>query len=94
MDPSLKDRGDFLTILLTDEVTRDDDTLILDECLTFFFAGSQTSGIASTNLIFMLVKHKDIREKVLKELEDEIVKPYLAAQGLPDDTARESLNVL
>ena len=36
----LKEMGDFLSILLTDDLFKDDEELILDECLTFFFAGS------------------------------------------------------
>ena len=39
-DPTLADSGDFLTILLTDELFKDSNQRIIDECLTFFFAGS------------------------------------------------------
>ena len=39
-DQSLKSKGDFLQILLEDETTKNDNELIIDECLTFFFAGS------------------------------------------------------
>ena len=39
-DPSLKEAGDFLTILLTEEFFMNDNERIIDECLTFFFAGS------------------------------------------------------
>ena len=38
-DPSLKERTDFLNIVLTNDTTKDDDELITDECLTFYFAG-------------------------------------------------------
>jgi cytochrome P450 len=67
-DPSLKDRGDFLTILLMGDTTKDDEELILDECLTFFFAGTQTTAIANSNLIFMLVKHPEVGQKILDEV--------------------------
>jgi cytochrome P450 len=84
-DPSLKDRGDFLTILLMDEMTKDDDELILDECLTFFFAGTQTSRISNSNLIFILVKHPEVGQKILDEVQSEVIEPYLKLHGLSKD---------
>ena len=33
-------RGDLLEILLTDELFKDNDKMIIDECLTFFFAAT------------------------------------------------------
>lgn len=39
-DPSIKEKADFLTILLTEPFFMDDNERIIDECLTFFFAGS------------------------------------------------------
>ena len=41
-DPSLKESGDFLTILLTEPLFMNDNERIIDEAFTFFFAGSQT----------------------------------------------------
>lgn len=42
----LRKAGDFLTILLVDEHFADKTERIIDEVLTFFFAGSQTSSVA------------------------------------------------
>ncbi len=39
-DPSQAKAGDFLTILLVDEHFKDRNMRIVDEVLTFFFAGS------------------------------------------------------
>jgi len=39
-NPELAKAGDFLTILLVDEHFKDRTVRIVDECLTFFFAGS------------------------------------------------------
>jgi cytochrome P450 len=68
-----------------DELTKDDDELILDECLTFFFAGTQTSSIANSNLIFMLVKHPEVGQKILDEVQSEVIEPYLKQHGLSKD---------
>ena len=37
--------GGILSILLRDELFKDDMTIILDECLAFFFAATQTLSI-------------------------------------------------
>jgi len=46
-DPTLKQAGDFLTLMLTEPFFMNDNQRIIDECLTFFFAGSQTSAVTS-----------------------------------------------
>ena len=63
-DPSLKEAGDFLTILLTEPFFMNDNERIIDECLTFFFAGSQTSGITAQNLMIALLKNPDYQTKL------------------------------
>jgi len=50
---------------------------IVDEVLTFFFAGSQTSSVATQNLIFALCKHPEYQQKILAELDSAIVQPHL-----------------
>jgi len=49
--PDYTDKGDLLSILLSDDQFKNDNQMIIDECLTFFFAGSQTSAITITNMI-------------------------------------------
>ena len=66
-----------MEILLKDENFAGNDDMIVDECLTFFFAGSQTSSVAAQNLILMLIKHPEIKEKILKELDRVIIQPHL-----------------
>ena len=46
-DPELAKAGNFLTILIADEHFKDRTDRIIDECLTFFLAGSQTSSVAT-----------------------------------------------
>lgn len=39
-----------------DDNFKDDEEMIIDECLTFFFAGSQTTSITQQNLVMNLMK--------------------------------------
>jgi len=39
-NPQEAERGDLMTILLSDEIFQNDIEMILDECLTFFLAGT------------------------------------------------------
>lgn len=79
-DPNAKERGDFLQIILEDETTKDNNELIVDECLTFNFAGGTTSSVAGQNLIYLLCKHPHYFDQIRKEIDEQIVQPYLKAQ--------------
>ena len=61
--------GDFLSLLLTDDLFKNDNKRILDETLTFYFAGSLTSSIASQNLLIALIKNPEYKEKILTEID-------------------------
>ena len=39
-NPDFIDRGDLLTILLKDDLFKNKDSNIIDECILFFLAGS------------------------------------------------------
>jgi len=56
---------------------QDDDELIIDELLTIFFAGSQTTANATQNLILHLLNHPKYEKDILNELDEKIVQPYL-----------------
>jgi len=60
--------GDLLSVLLQDEQYCNDDGLIMDECMTFFFAGSQTTGIVTTNLTLYSMVDQEILTKIRDEL--------------------------
>ena len=66
-----------MTILLSDDHFKQRDVRVLDECLTFFFAGSQTSSNATQNLIHALCKHPEYQDKILEELNSKIVRPHI-----------------
>ena len=42
--------------------------MIIDEVVTFLLAGMKTIQISTTNLIYYLTKHQNIKEKLLKEI--------------------------
>ncbi len=54
----------------------DNDELIIDELLTIFFAGSQTTANATQNLILHLLQHPKYEKDILDELDAKIVQPY------------------
>ena len=46
--------------------------MIIDELLTIFFAGSQTTSNVTQNLILQLCKHPKYKDQILNEIECEI----------------------
>jgi cytochrome P450 len=66
---------------LTDELFSLDNDMIVDECLTFFFAGSQTSSVTIQNLMMHLLKNRHYGDKIVEEIEQEVVQPFLANPG-------------
>jgi len=64
-----EDRPDLLSILLQDEVYKDNDKMIVDECITFFAAGSHTIKSANVNVLIYLTLNKfGVKDKLRKEL--------------------------
>ena len=61
----------LLSILLLNPLFAENNELMIDELLTIFFAGSQTSANVTANLIMQLCKHPDIKHRILTELEQE-----------------------
>ena len=72
-NPQKAEEGDFLTLILCEPFFKNKDKRVIDECLTFFFAGFITSSTAVQNLIFALCKHPEYQQKILDELNSEIV---------------------
>jgi len=69
-------RGDLLSIMLGDPMFSENDEVMIDELLTIFFAGSQTTANATQNLILHLLQHPKYEQAILDELDFKIVKPY------------------
>lgn len=67
-DKSLLERGDLMTILLSDDLFKNDIEMIIDECLTFFLAGTQTTSALVGNTIGLAMRHQDVMKKINAEL--------------------------
>ena len=58
-----------MSILLNTEFyQQNDDNYMIDEILTFFGAGMKTIQVSTTNLIYYLTKHSEIKKKLLNEI--------------------------
>jgi len=76
-DPEAAEKkGDLLSILLSDDLFSLDNNMIVDECLTFFFAGSQTSSVTTQNLILHLIKNRKYGDQIINEIEKVVVIPF------------------
>ncbi len=67
-DPSELEKGDLMTILISDELFKDDIEMIIDECLTFFMAGTQTTSSAVGTTIGQAIKNPEIMNKIQNEI--------------------------
>lgn len=63
-----------MTILISDELFKDDIEMIIDECLTFFLAGTQTTSALVGNTIANAMNHPDVMKKVVDELNGLVVE--------------------
>ena len=63
-DPSELEKGDLMTILISDDLFKDNIEMIIDECLTFFMAGTQTTSSAVGTTIGQAIKNPEIMAKI------------------------------
>ena len=69
--------------MLEDELFQGQEELIIDECITFMLAATQTSTNLVTNAMYFLSKHTEVRDKLRKETRRHIGEGSL--QGLSDE---------
>lgn len=66
-DPKVAEQGDFLTLMITNEFFKGNDITILDECLTFMVAATQTMSVLISNTLFYVTRHPELAQKVREE---------------------------
>ena len=68
--------SDLLTILLQNHLYSNDNEMLVSECMTFFIGGSQTVRSSNANQICFINLYPEVKEKVLSELYDCILKDF------------------
>lgn len=63
------DKGDFISILLEDELFKNDDNIMVDECFTFMGGTTQPTAINLGNILFRLTQYPEIKAKVREEMQ-------------------------
>jgi len=59
-----------LQILITDMNYKEDSSKIVDEMITFFFAGMKTIMLSTTNLIVYLARDKALKQRLIEANEE------------------------
>jgi cytochrome P450 len=70
--------GDLMSILLQNDFTKNNDELIIDECMALFVAGSNTTSASLNSLIMHLAQpqNSNYLQQIRDEFHDMIFKPY------------------
>ena len=87
-DPACTTKGhvDFLSQLLQDDYFKTDDQKILDECMTFIGAATQSQTFLITNTLYYLAKNQEVREKLMAELKVKLMPLVPPGASLQDET--------
>lgn len=63
---------------------------ILDDFFVFLVAGMETTAITMSTLMWLLLKHPDISQKVVNEVLIQVARPFLNnISNFPDNPKRE-----
>ena len=57
-----------MTLLLSDDLFKDKDEYMVDECLTFMLAATMTTTMLISNAIYYLTQNPDYRIKLRNEM--------------------------
>ncbi len=71
LDPNYSSQ-DFLTLMLSDSLFKDNETLMVDECASFYVAATQTTATLVANAIYFLTMYPATKSKLSKEIIDNL----------------------
>jgi len=78
---------DLLTILLSDDMFKNNNKAMIDEIITFFLAGSFTLRSVNSNMFMYLGMNPDVNQKLMKELIETHLKDFID-DSKPIDTEK------
>lgn len=82
---------DFLTQLLGDELFKENETIMIDEILTFIGASTQTTSLLLTNVLYFLSKSQDVKDKCMQEIKEKLLSKLPKDADLSKDTTWHEL---
>ncbi|CDW84544.1 cytochrome family subfamily polypeptide 55 precursor [Stylonychia lemnae] len=71
-EPDYAPQTDFLTMILQNPFFEGKDKTIVDECCNFFSASNVTTSTTITNLLFYLIRNKNISKKIREECKQDL----------------------
>lgn len=83
-------KGDFLTLLLEDELYAGNDRMIADECITIIFAATQTTNLLIANTTYFMIKDPKVSAKAREEVQR--LSKRQNFKNLTDEEWQEILN--
>ena len=66
--PGFVSKGDFVTMLLQNDLFKDNEEYMVDECLTFMLASTGTNTLLATNMFYHMTKSSDKKKKLRDEI--------------------------
>jgi cytochrome P450 len=76
---------DLLTILLSDDMFKNNNKAMINEIITFFLAGSFTLRSVNSNMFMYLGMNPDVKKKLMNEIVETHLKDFLN-ESKPVDT--------
>jgi cytochrome P450/NADPH-cytochrome P450 reductase len=88
---NVKGSFDFLTQLLNDEMYMNDDKMMMDECMTFIGAATQTTTFLLSNVVYYMMKNPEVLAKARAEIKTNLFSRLPKGASLTEDGVWENL---